>query len=48
MNEGMSALKKNQTWEAIDRPQDKMAIGYNLVYNVKYRFDGTFGKYRCC
>ena len=41
MNEEMSALEKNQTWEIVNRPSDKKAVGCRWVYNVKYKSDGT-------
>jgi len=41
----MSALEKNSTWEIVDRPQDKKAIRYIWVYNVKYKSNGTLDCY---
>jgi len=45
MNEEMSALEKNQTWE-IDRTLDKNSVGCKWVFSLKYKFDGTLDRYK--
>jgi len=39
MNEEMSALERNETWEIVERPKDKKAVGCRWVYTVKYKSD---------
>jgi len=41
MDEEMSALHKNQTWELTTLPQGKQAVGCRWVYTVKYLPDGS-------
>lgn len=41
----MSALEKIQTWEIVDQPQDKKAVGCRWVNNVKYKFNGSLDHY---
>lgn len=41
MIEEMSALEINKTWEIVDKPSDKKAVGCRWIYTVKYRSDGT-------
>lgn len=41
MIEEMSALERNKTWEIVDKPSDKKAVGCRWIYTVKYRSDGT-------
>lgn len=46
MNENMSALEKNRTWEIADKPLDKKRVGCKCVYSLKYKFDGTLDHYK--
>jgi len=46
MNEEMSALEKNQTWEIVDRPLDKKSVGCKWVFSLKYKSDGTLDCYK--
>ena len=46
MNEEMSALERNETWEIVERPKDKKAVGCRWVYTVKYLADGTLDWYK--
>lgn len=41
MDEEMSALDKNQTWELTVLPPGKQAVGCRWVYTVKYLLDGS-------
>lgn len=41
MDEEMSALHKNQTWELTTLPKGKQAVGCRWVYTVKYLPDGS-------
>ena len=46
MNEEMGALERNETWEIVERPKDKKAVGCRWVYTVKYQVDGTLDRYK--
>jgi len=46
MNEEMSALEKNQTWEIVDRSLDKKSVGCKWVFSLKYKSDGTLDRYK--
>jgi len=46
MNEEMSALERNETWEIVERPKDKKAVGCRWIYKVKYKTDGTLDRYK--
>jgi len=46
MNEEMSALERNETWEIAERPKDKKAMGCRCIYIVKYQADGTLDRYK--
>ena len=35
MNKEMEALKTNETWELVDLPAEKKAMGCKWVYTVK-------------
>ena len=39
-------IKKNQTWELVDRPKHKKAIGVKWVYRTKFNPDGSVNKYK--
>nr|CAD1832706.1 unnamed protein product [Ananas comosus var. bracteatus] len=46
MHEEIAAIEKNQTWELVDMPKEKEAIGVKWVYRVKYDADGKVKKYK--
>ena len=46
MDEEMLALAQNHTWDIIQKPQEKMPVGFRWVFTVKYRFDGTLESYK--
>ncbi|RDX65646.1 putative mitochondrial protein, partial [Mucuna pruriens] len=46
MKDEMKVLEKNTTWEIIDRPKDKRAVGCKWIYNVKCESDGTLERYK--
>ena len=46
MNEEMSALERNETWEIVERPKDKKVVGCRWIYTVKYKSDGTLDLYK--
>ncbi|PKI44501.1 hypothetical protein CRG98_035088 [Punica granatum] len=46
MKEELSMIEKNQTWELVDRPQDRKVIGVKWVYRTKLNSDGSVNKYK--
>lgn len=43
--EEMQAIKKNNTWDAVHRPKDKVPVGCKWVFSVKYKVDGSIEQY---
>ena len=41
MNEEMSALNKNKTWEIVELPQDKKPVGCKWIFTIKCKADGV-------
>ena len=46
MNEEMKSLQKNETWELVDRPPRKKPVGYQWVYTVRHKADGTIERFK--
>ena len=46
MDEEMSALVKNGTWELVKLPLSKNVIGCKWVYKIKYKSDGSVERYK--
>ncbi|KAJ9547057.1 hypothetical protein OSB04_019600 [Centaurea solstitialis] len=46
MEAEMNALEKNETWELVDLPKDKKAVGSKWVYTVKFKADGSLERYK--
>ena len=46
MQKEIEALNANHTWEVIDLPKGKKAIGCKWVYKVKLKKDGTLERYK--
>ena len=46
MNEEIKMIVKNETWELVDRPQDKDTIGVKWVYKTKLNADGSIQKHK--
>lgn len=42
----MTALIKNQTWDLVNRPNDVSPVGCTWVFSIKYNSDGTLNKYK--
>ena len=48
MKEELDALHKTRTWDLVDLPFGKSAIGCKWVYKIKTRSDGTTDRYKAC
>lgn len=46
MKEELSAIKKNQTWELVDLPEGKQAIGLKWIFKTKYHADGSIERHK--
>ena len=46
MEEEISALNKNETWEKCELPRGKKTVGCRWVYTIKYLVDGTIEQYK--
>lgn len=46
MNVELQALESNNTWDIVELPPDKRAIGSKWVYKTKYNPDGSIERYK--
>ncbi|RVW24162.1 Retrovirus-related Pol polyprotein from transposon TNT 1-94 [Vitis vinifera] len=46
MQEELNMIEKNNTWELVDRPTHKKAIGVKWVYRTKLNSDGSVNKHK--
>lgn len=46
MEAEMDALEKNGTWELVNLPKGKKAMGCKWVYTVKFKADGSLECYK--
>lgn len=46
MKEELMAIQKNETWEMVNLPEGKNAIGLKWVFKTKYHADGTIQKHK--
>ena len=46
MNEEMSVLERIETWQIVERPKDKKAVGCRWIYTVKCKSDSTLDQYK--
>ena len=46
MDEEMSMIKKNKTWELADLPKNKKIIGVKWVFRTKLNAYGSINKYK--
>ena len=46
MNDEINALKKNKTFEVVDKPIGRNIVGSKCVFETKRNADGTLERYR--
>jgi hypothetical protein len=46
MNDEYDSLMKNQTWELVELPENKVPIGSKWLYKSKFKADGSIDKYK--
>ena len=46
MNDEYASLMKNQTWELVELPENKVPIGSKWLYKLKFKADGTIDKFK--
>ena len=46
MTEELQVLEKTHTWDLVDLPHGKSAIGYKWVYKIKTKSDGSIKRYK--
>jgi hypothetical protein len=48
MSDELDALSQTHTWDLVDLPSTKSAVGYKWVYKIKTRADGSAERYKAC
>ena len=46
MEEEITALEQNQTWELVPKPKEVKPISYKWVYKIKTRPEGSIERYK--
>jgi hypothetical protein len=46
MSEELNALSKTHTWDLVDLPPGKTAVGYKWVFKIKTKSDGSIKRYK--
>ena len=46
MQEELAAIEKNQTWDLVELPEGKKAVGLKWVFKTKFKADGSLQKYK--
>lgn len=46
MREELGAINRNETWELVDLPEGKSAIGLKWVFKTKYNADGSIERHK--
>jgi len=46
MEEEMSMIQKNKTWELVDKPENRKVIGVKWVFRTKLNADSSINKYK--
>lgn len=44
---GYESLLENETWDLVDLPKDRNAVGSRWVFKVKHHSDGRVEQYKC-
>jgi hypothetical protein len=46
MEEEMSMIQKNKTWNLVDRPEGRKVIGVKWIFKTKFNADNFINKYK--
>ena len=46
MDEEISALVKNETWDKCELPKGKKTVGCMWIFSIKYLADGTIDRFK--
>lgn len=46
MNDEYASLMKNQTWELVELPENKVPIGSKWLYKSKFKANGSIDKFK--
>jgi hypothetical protein len=46
MNDKMTSLLQNSTWELVDKPDERAVIKNRWVYKIKTQVDGSVDRYK--
>ena len=46
MEEELSMIEKNHTWQLVQKPSDRKVIGVKWVFRTKFNADGSVNKYK--
>lgn len=42
----LAALEANKNWNIVSLPPNRKVVGCKWIYKVKYKADGTVGRYK--
>ena len=48
MTEEYESIMKNDAWDVVPRPQDKVVVTWKWLYKIKHAVDGSAEKYKAC
>lgn len=46
MKNELNALELSKTCELVTLPKNKQTIGYNWIFRIKYKYDGTIERHK--
>ena len=46
LEEELSMIEKNHTWQLVQKPSDRKVIGVKRVFKTKFNADGSVNKYK--
>ena len=46
MKQEMKSLRDNFTWNLVQLPQDRKAVGSKWIYKIKIKADGSIERYK--